>query len=301
MRLTLIAATLLVLTSTIASAQNPFLNPGGEPRAAEIEERATGADGDVYGAGVPGFIRSWSRSLQERIASLSRRVREGEWTAAILAFGVAVVFGMVHIAGPGHGKMFAVSYFSGREARPREGILYSVVVNLVDSVSAFAIVLLGYVVLRAVLPGFRSQGPRILEIVSYSIVVLFGILHLLSHLRGGSDHHHHHDHNHDQDGRSRPSWLLAVSVGLVPCPVSTILFVYGIANGVLPLMVLMVAGVSIGGFVVMSALSVAVITGRSRLLAALDDAKARLVAATLEYAASTLIIAIGVVLLLGAI
>jgi hypothetical protein len=83
--------------------------------------------------------------------------------------------------------------------------------------------------------------------------------------------------------------------------VSTILFVYGIANGVLPLMVLMVAGVSIGGVVVMSTLSVAVITGRSRLLAALDDAKARLVAATLEYTASALIIAIGIVLLLGAI
>jgi ABC-type nickel/cobalt efflux system permease component RcnA len=238
---------------------------------------------------------------------LSGRVRDGEWTAGFLAFGLALVFGVVHIAGPGHGKLFAISYFSGRHARPVEGIAYSAIVNAVDSISAFVIVMLGYVVLRTVLPAFRTQGPTILAVASYSTITLFGIVHLITHIVG----HKHEDHDeveaahasedeHSNRG-ARPTWLLALSVGLVPCPVSTILIVYGIANSVLPLMILMVIGVSIGGFILMSVLSVAVISGRSKLFSALNDHAAHVAAAVLEYTASGMIIVFGIVLLIGAL
>ena len=305
---------LVVLLGAVAVtsvwAQNPFTG-------APVSDTPS-----IYGNQVPEFIRAWSRALQEAIATLSRRVRAGDWLAGLSAFGLAIVFGMVHIAGPGHGKMFAISYFSGREAKLRDGIAYSAIANIVDSTSAFALVMLGYVVLRAIIPSFRTDGPRILQIVSYSIVVVFGVAHLISHLRHGAhdhgshDHsrgpHQHTDHNdsdHDHSDHEqanpkvskRPIWLLAASVGLVPCPVSTILIVYGIANGVLPLMILMVFGVSIGGFIVMSVMSGAVILGRSRLMSALDGGSARTVTAVLEYAASGAIIVVGVILLLGSL
>ncbi len=292
----LIAIGLLLLVCVAAAAQNPFTQ-------APAPDSPT-----IYGGRVPEFIRSWSRSLQENIAMLSRRVSGGEWTAALTAFGLAVVFGMVHIAGPGHGKMFAISYFSGRDARLRQGIAYSAIANAVDSISAFALVMLGYVVLRAVLPQFRAEGPRILQIISYAIVTLFGILHLLSHLRtSGHNHSHdghsHHDHAEQSadERKARPAWMLAVSVGLVPCPVSTILIVYGIANGVLPLMILMVIGVSIGGFIVMSVMSGAVILGRTKLMGALDAGAAHTVSAILEYTASGAIIVVGILLLVGSL
>lgn len=310
---------LLVLLATLVAgtvfAQNP------------VHRNPSTNETEIYSGPVPQFIRAWSRSLQTGIARLSRRVVDGEWIAALGAFVLAVVFGVVHIAGPGHGKVFAVSYFSARDARLRDGLLYSGIVNVIDSISAFLVVILGYIVLRAALPEFRTEGPRILELVSYGLIALFGVLHLLSHLRSHGHHaahdrpdHKHGDahrsegHNHEAASTShapapaapvrpgsRPPWMLALSVGLVPCPVSTILLVYGVVNGVLPLMVLMVVGVSAGGFITMSAISSAVILGRSRLLERLRGRTARRVSVSLEFAASGVIIGLGAVMFLAAL
>jgi ABC-type nickel/cobalt efflux system permease component RcnA len=285
----LLALVLLVVVVALAIPQSPFPQTGG-----------SGAP-EVYRGGVPPFIQEWSRELQSRIAALSRRVVSGEWTAALPALALSVLFGIVHIAGPGHGKVFAVSYFSGRPARIRDGLIYSAVSNLVDSVSAFLLVMLGYIVLRAVLPSFRTDGPRILELASYGLVVAFGVLHLLSHLR----HRHHSRAGPETSGTmvapEKAPWLLALSVGLVPCPVSTILLVYGVANNAMLLMVVMVAGVSLGGFLSMTAISLAVITSRAWLLERLRSDTARRVTVVLEFAASAAIILVGLLFLVAAL
>ncbi len=268
--------------ATSVLAQNPF------------QTRPQPAPQEIYRGSAPQFIRDWSRSLQQEIASLSRDVVEGRLISVVPAFLLAVLFGIIHIAGPGHGKIFAISYFSGRDSRLRDGLLYSGIVNVVDSLSAFILVILGYVVLRAVLPAFRTEGPRILELVSYGLIALFGIVHLLSHLR-----HHHHDHAECDHGltdqRQRPPWVLAISVGLVPCPVSTILLVYGVANNVLLFMIFMVLGVTLGGFLTMSVLSSAIILGRSGVLARVKGNAGRAVGTVLEFAASGAIILVGLV------
>jgi nickel/cobalt transporter (NicO) family protein len=281
----IIAVAALALVATSVFAQNPFQQSSRPPQ----QELSRGP--------APQFLRTWSRSLQQGIAGLSQDVVGGRWTSIVPAFLLAVVFGVVHIAGPGHGKVFAISYFAGREATARHGLIYSAVVNIVDSVSAFMLVILGYLVLRTVLPEFRTDGPWILELVSYGMIVVFGVVHLVSHLRP-------HRHGHDDDCTAhprpdRPPWLLGLSVGLVPCPVSTILLVYGVANGVLPFMITMVVGVTVGGFFTMSLLSLAVIYGRAGLLVRLRAQAARTIGSVLEYSASAAIIVAGLLLLLS--
>ncbi len=276
--------TALVLITANVYAQNPF-QQGARPPQQEI-----------YRGTAPQFLRNWSRSLQQGIAGLSRDVVEGQWTSIVPAFLLAVVFGVVHIAGPGHGKVFAISYFAARESSARHGLVFSAIVNVVDSVSAFALVMLGYLILRTILPQFRTDGPRVLELVSYGLIVAFGVLHLVSHLRSHSSARGH-AHDHGTSSRpGRPPWLLGLSVGLVPCPVSTILLVYGVANNVLPFMAVMVIGVTAGGFVTMSLLSLVVIYGRASLLARMRKQAARTVGTVLEYSASAAIIIVGVLL-----
>lgn len=290
---------LLCLTALLA-AQSPFQDgPGAaaNPRFGPIGSRPAA------------FIVQWSRALQSGIADLTRRVQqEGDLVAAAASFGLAVLFGMLHIAGPGHGKLFAVSFFSARRSRLRDGFIYSAIVNLIDSLSAGTVVLLGWGLLRVTVPAFRAEAPRVLQTVSYALVVLFGVIHWLSHLRGGHDHTHDHDHAHNHDhgasGRSavataRPPWVLAASVGLVPCPVSTILLVFGIANNAVPFMALMVLGVSLGGFVTMSVIATSVIAGRAQVFRRLSARNAARLSALAEHFASGLIVTVGVILLIA--
>ncbi|MFP4378560.1 MAG: nickel/cobalt transporter [Spirochaetales bacterium] len=295
------------------TAQNPlFRPPSGED--SEQTEEFPGVQGGLFDRPAARLVLEWSNTLQRSIAGLSRRVREeGDLPAGLAAFGVAVLFGMVHIAGPGHGKIFALSYFSSRKSKPSAGILYSAVVNTVDSVAAFVLVLLGYVMLRAVAPAFRTQAPIILEVVSYSLIVAFGVAHLISHLKPHS--HDRDDHDSEAaDGSNHPEaanksmvhdarnpWVLAVTVGLIPCPVSTVLLVYGVVNDVLPFMVLMVVGVSTGGFLAMTAIALTIIAGRKRLMELLSHGTGATVATVLEFVASGSIILVGVLLLLAAL
>jgi nickel/cobalt transporter (NicO) family protein len=284
---------LVLLVAGQAVAQNP------------LQRRQEERNSTIYTERVPAFLRNWSRSLQGEIASLSRRVISGDWRAAVPALLLAVLFGVVHIAGPGHGKVFAISYFSARTARLRDGLLYSGVVNIIDTLSALVLVALGYLVLRSLLPAFRTEGPRLLQLISYGLIVAFGVVHLVSHLR-----HHAHEH-HDKTAstqsaaqeqvRRRPPWLLAVSVGLVPCPVSTVLLVYGVVNDILAFSVLLVAAVSLGGFLTMSVIAGAVIMGRAQLLERLHTDAGHRVSMVLEVVASVAIVGVGALLFVGSV
>ena len=94
-------------------------------------------------------------------------------------------------------------------------------------------------------------------------------------------------------------WMLAVTVGLVPCPVSTILLVYGVVNDVLGLMILMVVGVSVGGFLTMSGITLAVIAGRRGVMSKLSSGAIARATVALEFVSSGLIICFGLLLLLS--
>lgn len=310
----------LILISWSAVAQNPILAPQQEQSAQREPEPVLSEQSG--GGSVAALVRRWSNTLQRRIAELSRRVGEEEdFLAALGAFLVSVLFGAIHIAGPGHGKVFALSYFSARESRPTDGVVYSGVVSVIDSLSALVVVVLGYGVLSAVAPAFRASAPGILEIVSYSLIVVFGLWHLAGHLF--HSHHAHEDDSHEDDEPSehqhhhhagpgerlfrkkssselRP-WMLALSVGLIPCPVSTILLVYGVVNNVLGLMVFMVVGVSVGGFLTMTVISLAVIAGRKGLISRLSDGAVGRITTVLEFLSSGVIIAAGGLLLAAAL
>ena len=327
MRVVPLALLLFSVAALPLSGQNPFLDDQ------RTEQSDTTAPDAAAGFRVFSGV---ARQLQEGIARLSRLATQGEWVQVVPALLLAVVFGAVHIVGPGHGKVFAVSYFSGRESRLREGFAYSAIVNLVDSVAALALVGVGYGLLSLTLRSVQVDAGRILQIVSYSLVTVLGVVHLVSHLlphrhqHGPSDKHEpgrpdnsddgddgdngagdssrggRHDHaNGTHDGGRRrgrkPPWALAISVGLVPCPVSTVLFVYGVANGILPFMALMVVGVSLGGFVTLSLLTSAVIAGRGFVFGRIRTTTAARLGTILEFATSGLIIAFGVLLLLAAV
>ena len=81
-----------------------------------------------------------------------------------MAFG----YGVLHAAGPGHGKMVVSSFFLGRHARFVTGILVGAIISVLQVTSAIASVLLlslalahaGLDVAReAALIGFRELRP----------------------------------------------------------------------------------------------------------------------------------------------
>ena len=245
---------------------------------------------------VPDFLKDWGFTLQEALMNASRSViDEGDIGAGLLAFGVAVVFGMIHIIGPGHGKLFTIGYFGSRRAKLTEGLWLGALVNILDSLSALLLVCIAYGILSVSLRAAGVSAGRITRLVAYAAVALLGAGHLVAHLRS-SHHHHRHSGGEEIPGRRMKPWMLALSVGLIPCPVSSALLAWGIVNDVLGFSVLLVLGVSFGGIIAMTGFSFAVIGGKAGLTRLLNKRGFSRVLNGIEIGSMVFLAVIGVLL-----
>ena len=268
---------------------------------------------------VPGFLRDAGYYLQGILMDASRAVTQGDrpW-AAITAFAVAVLFGVIHIIGPGHGKIFTIGYFGSRRSRLREGLLLSALVNLLDSLSAFLMVGIVYGVLSLSVRSAGASTDRIMKMVAYGAVALMGALNLISHLRSHRKHEHvtgnsptdveENRSTHSGSGETtqlstpkkkgmRP-WMLALSVGLIPCPVSSAILTWGIVNQSLGFCIFLVLGVSIGGMIAMTAFSFALIGGKMGLTRILQKKHLERALVGFETAAMIFLVVVGILLFL---
>lgn len=172
---------------------------------------------------VPGFgfstLIAWTASAQsafyDGLTTALRQVATSPEALAVL-LGLSFAYGVVHAAGPGHGKVVIGSYMLASGETARRGALLAVAAAMVQATMAVALVglLAGLFNLsRAAL----SSTTITLERFSYALVVMLGAYLLYRAGRriwtkgnGGHAHHHHHhagqdhprasghhDHHHD--------------------------------------------------------------------------------------------------------
>ncbi|MBN9449912.1 hypothetical protein [Bosea sp. RAC05] len=192
----------------------------------------------------------------------------------------AFSFGMLHALLPGHGKSLLAAHYAG-DGHCRGAMLSSAILILTHVGSAIVIVLTGAAVIQRTLVG-AGRAP-ILERSSQILIVLVGLWLLWRAFR---------PHRHDY-GRSGPA--LAFVGGLVPCPLTTFIMAYAVANGLVLAGVLLSATFASGMIVTVVAFPLAAILLRGRLVAILDRSYAlqRRIGFGLEVAAAMAVTALG--------
>ncbi len=241
------------------------------------------------------LIKDKSFILQERLASYTRQVVDDRDPAAFrAAIGLAILFGLLHVLGPGHGKVFTLAYFSSRQARLGEGLMLSALINIMDSISAFLLVGITYGILSLTIQSTGAVAGRISRIVAYGAVFVLGVSHVIAHFVSSR-----------VDGKKEKikikPWMLALSVGLVPCPVSSTLLAYGMAEGAFGFSVLLVAGVSLGGMIALSLYSFIIISGKAGLVKTMQNRGFEKAVEWFELLSMGLLAILGAILLIGII
>ena len=130
--------------------------------------------------------------------------------------GSAFVFGMVHALMPGHGKSVLVSYHLGRPSRKIEGVTTGTLLALTHVGLAVVLVLAGI----AVISRSFAQGGRAPDFdeSSAALIVLIGVYLVYRAICPLP-------HTHRRDGRT-----LAMATGFVPCPLTTFILTYALAQ-----------------------------------------------------------------------
>ena len=122
--------------------------------------------------GVAGWVLAKQAMFYRSLAGMIRAAKN-DGSALWALMGVSFVYGIFHAAGPGHGKAVISSYLLANEETWRRGITLSVASSLMQSVTAIAIVAIAAVLLGATAK-LMGETLRVIEIVSYGLIVLLG-------------------------------------------------------------------------------------------------------------------------------
>lgn len=127
----------------------------------------------------------WINAEQKRfylmMTTALKAMREDPWAAWTLV-SLSFLYGILHAAGPGHGKAVISSYMIANETALRRGIFLSFISSVLQAISAIILVGLAWFVLRGTGISMGMTG-RYMEIASYVLVILCGIYILIRKFR----------------------------------------------------------------------------------------------------------------------
>ena len=125
---------------------------------------------------APTGITGWILAEQSRFyRALSGLIRAAKTDGSALwaLMGISFIYGIFHAAGPGHGKAVISSYLVANEETWRRGIVLSFASALLQAVTAIVIVGVAAALLGATAK-MMGDTVRVIEIVSYALIVLLG-------------------------------------------------------------------------------------------------------------------------------
>ena len=158
--------------------------------------------------GFSGWILAKQAEFYRMLSGLIRAAK-ADGSAAYTLLGISFLYGVFHAAGPGHGKAVISSYLVANDETWRRGIVLSFASAMLQAFTAIAVVGIAAALLGATAKAMGNT-VRVIEIVSYALIVLIGLrllwvkghafIRLLrgeTHAHHAHDHgHHHHDHGH---------------------------------------------------------------------------------------------------------
>jgi nickel/cobalt transporter (NicO) family protein len=154
----LIWSTFIVVVTLTAAPQVALAQFGG-PRPVAI-------------GGFAGWILAEQAMFYRSLAGMIR-LAKSDGSALWGLMGISFLYGIFHAAGPGHGKAVISSYLVANEETWRRGIILSLASAVMQSLTAIAIVGVAAILLGATAK-FMGDTVRVIEIVSYVLIVLLG-------------------------------------------------------------------------------------------------------------------------------
>ncbi len=177
--------------------------PSNQSAAKSLPPRPQPAASGGYMARIAALQAAFNRNLTDALKALKEG--GGFWWLG----GISFLYGIVHAAGPGHGKVVISSYLVANEQRVRRGVSIAFLAALVQALAAIGIVGIMAAILNMTSLAITGTA-RVFEAGSFALVAALGIYLLvrkgrqaLTLYRGGDVHAHHH-HGHGEHGHALP-------------------------------------------------------------------------------------------------
>ena len=275
----LFALTALELAWAASPAQaNPFTQKQTAPAQAlsdqDAQARPDPPGGLPLAGADPGLlmqITMWQHNIKTQMTQWIRQARStGHVMPLVWVLGAALVYGMVHSAGPGHGKAVALSYIFCFKPGLARGLAFGNILAFCHGMSGVLLVLAVKFIFDVSITASLDRVTRITQVVSFSLITLMGLVLFLKPLAAAVFRARgRHPASPPDDRAVQPSLWSAAAMGMIPCPGVVMAMLFSLSMG-LPLFgVLLGLAISTGMAATLSLVVILGISGKSALLSAL--------------------------------
>ncbi|MEA3503734.1 MAG: hypothetical protein U9R32_00865 [Bacteroidota bacterium] len=241
--------------------------------------------------------------LNIKFSELGNKINnEGSFLTVLLILLVSFIYGIIHAIGPGHGKFVVFSYFLADEAKIKKGILLGNLIGFLHAISAIVIVFSVYFILKLSLSQSIEDVSHVIKIISYGILTLFGlymIYHNISHFR---------DKAVDEKGDIKVAadtkiLPLAIAVGMIPCPGTTIILIFSISAGIIVTGLFAALAMALGMGITISVIGVLTIISKKGVVKITkgNNKISTLILKTTSLLGAVLIVLLGAVMFIGSL
>ena len=162
----------------------------------------------------------WQHQLREKMSQLVFEAKSTKNLKPILLlFALAFIYGMVHSAGPGHGKFIAMSYLISCGRSYSKAILFGNFIAFFHGLSGVVFVLIARLLMQRTITGTLEETTHNIQLISFGMIFLLGLFLLirsvitLKRTDSGSDH----NSKSPQMRIAGNPIVMALAVGVVPC------------------------------------------------------------------------------------
>ncbi len=207
----------------------------------------------------------WQQQLRETMSHLIREARTKKSLVPFLILFVSgFAYGVIHSAGPGHGKAVALSYILSCKPNLLQSLIFGNLVALTHGFSGIVFVLIVKYLLQTSISTSLETMTNITQIISYSLITCLGLIILFKGLykwfKNKTIHHKPHTKYFTNP------FITAVAIGIIPCPGVVMVMLFAISMDLTWLGILLGTAISFGMATTITLIVIAGISGKIAVL-----------------------------------
>jgi nickel/cobalt exporter len=188
----------------------------------------------------------FQRSLNENLSTKIKELKEQHNSALLFSIlTVTFIYGIFHALGPGHGKSVISSWIIGQQRRLKEVLFISILAAALHALSAAVIVGGTYIILGKFAAVSTQKLNADLQVAAAILLIVIGfsmIFRLIQDKVAKT--------RHQLEEKTIILWkkplVVAFSIGVVPCPVTSVILIFCLSLGLIWQGILLVLSFAVG-------------------------------------------------------
>ena len=186
------------------------------------------------------YIVLWQYKLNSLISTNIREINDENYIGIyVFIIGIAFLYGLIHAAGPGHGKALVGAYFINNKGSYKKALKIGYMISIIHAISALILTFGIYFLIDGIFSRTFHDVSHIGMKVS-SILVIFIGFYLIY------EAYNDRDLIEQSQTKQKSDIAVAISAGIVPCPGVMTITLFSISMGYYALGVASAIVMSIG-------------------------------------------------------